>query len=207
MLSTALTLMLWSSTPALSEPPKNYLGANPMGFAGFLRLNIGSYELFYERILGKHHGVLVSFDFIHVHHVAGYLQSHQWTFGGGLTYRYYFDEGHGLFAGLRLGVRRGFGRYVEGTGSAVHDHGQGSGEDIQLVNAQYAAIPQVGYRFWRPGSKMSIATRLGLGYGPYDVRATNRADAHGEAVARFSRDLLAPLPLVIEAELSLSFAF
>ena len=173
----------------------NFVGASPVGFAGFLRLNVGSYEVFYEHVFAGHHGVRAGFDFIHVHHSTEYIQSHQWTFGGNLTYRYYVDEAQGLYVGLRLGYRRGFGRYGD-TGD--HDHSA-------LMNQQWSAIPQLGYRFMLT-PRVAIGAHVGAGYGPYQVWASTDGHLTAETV-RFSRDLLGVLPIVLDTELSISVAF
>lgn len=173
----------------------NFVGASPVGFAGFLRLNVGSYEVFYERVVAEHHGLRLGLDFIHVHHSTEYIQSHQWTFGGSLTYRYYLREGYGVYFGLRLGYRRGFGRYGE---AGDHDHSA-------LMNQQWSAIPQAGYRFMLT-PRIALGAHLGVGYGPYQVWATSDGHMTQENV-RFSRDLLGVLPIVLDTELSIAVAF
>lgn len=183
--------------PARRWRPDNYLGANIMGFAGFLRVNVGSYELYYEHIVERHHGLRVAGDFIHVHESAAHVQTHQWTFGGSLSYRYYFGPGVGPFVGALFGYRRGFGHYGE------HDQP----DHAQLENEQLRAIAQVGYRFFAERLALSVVPRVGIGYGEYRVWATDRDDPAGQAAAQYSRDVLAPTPLVIDLELSLGVGF
>ena len=82
-----------------------------MGIAGFLRLNVGSFEVSYERVIARHHGLRLAGDFVHIHHNAEYVKAHEWTFGGSFTYRYYHHEAQGVFGGLKVGYRRGFYGY------------------------------------------------------------------------------------------------
>lgn len=178
-------------------PPKNYFGASITGVAGFLRLNIGSFEVFYERILGRHHGLRFAGDFVHVHHNADYVQSHHWTFGSTLAYRYYLGEGHGTFFGLKLGYRRGIGHYK--VPSEL--------EHIHLASEHYLALPQVGYRFFIPRAHLGLVTALGAGYYRNTVGATNRDDEPGRLAARTIQDNLAVTPVALDLELSLSYAF
>jgi len=183
--------------PAPRWRPENYVGASLMGFAGFLRVNVGSYEVSYEHVFERHHGVRVAGDFIHVHEDAAHVQTHQWTFGGSLGYRYYFGHGVGPFVGASFGYRRGFGHY------GVHhqpDH-------TSLANEQIRVIGQVGYRFFAERLALQVVPRVGIGYGEYSVWATDRDDAAGQAAARYSRDVLAPSALVIDLELTVGFGF
>jgi hypothetical protein len=194
----ALALALLLSTAPEAPARDNLLGASVVGFAGFLRLNVGSYEVFYERRFGSH-AVMATFDFIHVHQGSEHVGSHQWTFGGALTYRFFFDFAPGLFLGLKAGYRRGWGYYMEHTTEGM--------ERTDLVNSQLALIPQVGFRF-APLPWLRVTTRFGVGYGPYTVTpAAGRTDASALRAATISRDTLATQPLVIDTELSLGFAF
>ena len=74
-------------------------------------------------------------------------------------------------------------------------------------NEQLRAIAQVGYRFFAERLALSVVPRVGIGYGEYRVWATDRDDAAGQAAAQYSRDVLAPTPLVIDLELSLGVGF
>jgi hypothetical protein len=196
-----ITAVLLASSLVLAEepappPPSSYAGASITGFLGFLRVNVGSFEVFFEHVFAKRHGLHAAFDFIHVHQNATYQQLHQWTFGGALTYRFYLLENPGPWVGLRLGYRRGFGRFGD----------PGEPDHLELANSQFSAIGQVGYRFL-PLPWLSIAARAGLGYGPYTVAAVGRNDAQSEAVVRLARDVLAPVALVFDSELTVAFAF
>jgi hypothetical protein len=58
-MKTLLLIALLSAPVAVAAeeteaPRNNLIGASVVGFAGFLRLNIGSYEVFYERRFGSH---------------------------------------------------------------------------------------------------------------------------------------------------------
>jgi hypothetical protein len=188
--------------PSLPAPPlvANYVGANLMGFAGFLRLNVGSFEVYYEHVFAQHHAVQLAGDFIHVHMNAAHMQSHQWTFGGSATYRYYFGAARGPFVGLNVGYRRGYGHFEE----------PGRVTLTNLQNEQFRVLAQVGYRITVPGTRpsFSVVPRLGVGYGPYFVRAVDATDpVNAEYAARTSRDLLAPHALVLDLEVSASVGF
>lgn len=198
--SLLLCLALFSLSAFAQTPARqNLVGASIVGFAGFLRVNVGSFEVFYERRFGAH-AVMGTFDFIHVHQGSEHVGSHQWTFGGALTYRYFFGAAPGLFAGLKAGYRRGFGYYM------VHDLSSGEENRTELVSAQLAFIPQIGFRF-EPLPFLRLTLRFGLGYGPYMVTPRDRADAAALHAATVSRDTLSVQPLVADTELSLGFAF
>ena len=198
-----LLLLPLLSALALAEaappPPQNLVGASVVGFAGFLRVNLGSFEVFYERRFGAH-AVMATFDFIHVHQGSEHMGSHQWTFGGALTYRYFFDAAPGLFVGLKAGYRRGFGSYM------VHDMASGAEDRTELTNSQLALVPQVGFRF-APLPWLRITARFGLGYGPYTVTPKDRTDPAALRAATASRDTLSVQPIIADTELSFGFAF
>lgn len=182
--------------PVTLVAPKNFLGASVMGFAGFLRLNIGSYEVYYERLFAGRHGLRLAFDFIHVHQNAGYVQSHQWTVGGNLGYRHYFGEGGGPFLGGKFAYRRGPGHHIGGDG--VHTH---------LVNEQILGLFQGGYRHVLPRAHLSLVTAAGVGYGQTSVYAVDRQDDQALAIALAARDNLATTAVALDLELSLAYAF
>lgn len=206
MLRSALFLFVACVTVATSSiagaqtrppRPEMYVAADPIGLAGFLRLNIGSYEVSFEGIVARHHGLRVAGDFIHVHQDAAHVSSHQWTFGGSLGYRYYFGPGVGPFAGALVGYRRGFGHYGR--------HGQP--DHVRLESEQLRVMAQVGYRFWAPVLHLSVVPKVALGYGPYSVWAVDRSDPEAEQIAAFSRDVLAPWAITFEVGLELAFGF
>jgi hypothetical protein len=184
------------AAPPTPTAPKNFLGASVAGFAGFLRLNIGSYEVYYERLFRGHHGLRLAFDFIHVHQNAGYVQSHQWTVGGNLGYRYYFGAGGGPFVGGKFAYRRGPGHHIGGDG--VHTH---------LVNEQILGLFQGGYRHVLPRAHLSLVTAAGVGYGQTSVYAVDRQDDQALAIALAARDNLATTAVALDLELSLAYAF
>jgi hypothetical protein len=188
-----------SSLTSVAQPRENLVGASVVGVAGFLRLNLGSFEVFYERRFGAH-GVVATFDFIHVHQGSEHVGSHQWTFGGALTYRYFFESAPGLFIGLKAGYRRGFGYYME------HDLSSGEMNRTELTNSQLALLPQIGFRF-APLPWLRITTRFGVGYGPYTVTPVGRTDSAAVHAATVSRDTLSAQPIVVDTELSIGFAF
>jgi hypothetical protein len=190
---------LGAVAPAPPAPPRNYLGASVTGAAGFLRLNIGSFEVFYERLLDRagHHGLRLAGDFIHVHHNAEHVKSHHWTFGGTLAYRYHLGPGHGAFFGLKLGYRRGLGHYKAPPDS----------EHVHLTSEHFLALPQAGYRFYIPRARLGIVTALGLGYARSTVSATDHDDEIGRLAARTIGENLAVTPVALDLELSLAYAF
>lgn len=198
MRSLLLAALVASPVASAQAPSRdNLVGASVVGFAGFLRLNVGSYEVFYERRFGSH-AVAATFDFIHVHQGGEHVGSHQWTFGGALTYRYFFESAPGLFVGLKAGHRRGFGYYMVHTATGM--------DRTDLVNTQWSIVPQVGFRF-SPLPWLRITARFGLGFGPYTVTPKDRSDAAAVEAASISRDTLAVQPLFLDNELSIGFAF
>ena len=174
----------------------NFVGASPVGFAGFLRLNVGSYEVFYEHVFAGHHGVRAGFDFIHVHHSTEYIQSHQWTFGGNLTVPLLRRGGAGrvrrtaprLPAGLRALRRGGRSRSL-------------GADEPAVVGDTAARLPVHAHP-----AGVAIGAHVGVGYGPYQVWASTDGHLTAETV-RFSRDLLGVLPIALDTELSVSVAF
>lgn len=201
--------------PVPARRPSNFVELDPLGVLGFLRLNVASFEAHYERIIAGHHGVQIAGDFVHVHHAARHLQSHQWTFGGSLTYRYYFFESQGPFAGLQVGYRAGYGHFEE-PGRVTH---------VALLNEQFRVMAQAGYRFVVPATAtpaFTVVPRVAVGYGPYTVREnTDPGHAHGttdptaphdtpeavEHAERTSQDVLGTGPVVVDLELSFGVAF
>lgn len=185
-----------TSPPSTLAAPRHYFGVSIMGVAGFLRLNVGSFEVYYERVLARHHGLRFAGDFVHIHHNAEYVKAHEWTFGGSFTYRYYAGEAQGVFGGLKVGYRRGFGHYG--------DHG--SPEYTETYNDQILVLPQAGYRFLIPRAHVSIVPAFGIGYTRVQLFST-RDDEVAQSAIRILRDNLATLPVAIDLELSVAYAF
>jgi hypothetical protein len=185
-----------SVEPDGAEPAANYVGASVVGFAGFLRLNVGSYVVWYERALTPRHGLRLGGDFIHVHQAADHTQSHQWTYGGSIGYRYHWRPAEGPFVGVEVGYRQGVGHY--GLADAA--------EHTMLENRQLRILPELGMRFVHDRLPLALVTRIAVGYGPYEV-TTDRDDDVGAAAARFSRDVLGPRALVMDIELSACYTF
>jgi hypothetical protein len=192
----ALLLLGLVSTASAETPPQNHAGISFTGFAGFLRHNVGSFVFFYERGLTEHHAVRLAGDFIHVHHAADHVQSHQWTYGGSFGYRYHLRPGGGLFVGAEVGYRRGHGHFGK----------MDDPNHAMLENRQLRAMPELGYRVLHPRLPLSFVARVAAGYGPYEV-TTTRDDAVGAAAAEFSEDNLSATPIAFDVELSVAYAF
>ena len=178
------------------EAPRNHAGISFTGAAGFLRHNVGSFVFFYERGLTEHHAVRAAGDFIHVHHAAGDVQSHQWTYGGSLGYRYHLRPGGGFFVGVEAGYRVGHGHF--GNADAP--------EHTPLDIRQVRILPELGHRIVHPRLPLSFVARVAAGYGPYDV-TTTRMDAAGAAAVVYSEDNLGATPIAFDVELSAAYAF
>lgn len=187
-----------AAPPPAPRAPRNHLGASVMGVAGFLRHNVGSFEVFYERILGRRHGLRLAGDFLHVHHNSDAVQSHQWTFGGTLSYRLYHRDGAGLFGGLKAGYRRGTGHFGPPHPEPGHVH---------LQSEQVLVLPQVGYRFLLPRAPLSIVAALGLGYAFRRVSVQEGAGEAAQLALRTTQDNLGTTPLALDLELSLAYSF
>ncbi|MBL8682425.1 MAG: hypothetical protein JNK05_24880 [Myxococcales bacterium] len=181
---------------------RNFVGANIMGVVGFLRLNAGSFGVSYEHIAAGRHGLRASFDFVHVHQASTELQTHQWSLGGSVAYRYYFMDAMGPFVGASVGYRRGWGHFEEpGRVAMVH-----------LFNEHVRAMAHAGYRYVLAGRwpTFSFVPSLGVGYAYYNVELaphSHHATADGAYVTRTARDQLAATPVIIDLELTFALAF
>jgi hypothetical protein len=193
VLVASIILTLLATTARADERPDHQVTLSFMGLAGFLRVNAGSNALAYERRLSEHHAVRVAGDFIHVHHAADHVQSHQWTYGGSLGYRYHLG---GLFVGAEVGYRGGHG----------HFGARDAPEHAMLSHRQLRVLPEIGVRVPHHRLPLVFVTRVAAGYGPYQVTA-DRDDAAGTAAEQYSEDVLAATPLVVDVELSLGYVF
>lgn len=192
-----VTAACLAPTSARAEPsPRHHAGVSVMGFAGFLRHNVGSFTGFYEHGLTDHHALRLAGDFLHVHHAADHIQSHQWTYGASIGYRYHLRPGGGLFLGVEVGYRRGRGHFGE----------RDAPEHTMVESRQLRVLPEVGYRHVHPRLPLSFVTRLAAGYGPYTVTTARRDDV-GTAAMSTSLDNLGATPIAVELELSIAYAF
>lgn len=195
----ALAALAGAARPVSAEdapPRRNQASLSFMGFAGFLRVNAGSFVFAYERRLDEHSALRVAGDFIHVHHASDHVQVHQWTYGGTVGYRYHLARDRGVFVGAELGYRRGHG----------HHGDRGTPGYTMLENHQLRVLPELGVRVPHPRLPLVLVTRVAAGWGPYEV-TTERDDAVGAAAAQYAQDVLAATPLVVDVELSLAYAF
>ena len=199
--AVAVTAVTTVAVPAATADEavvrKHQASVSFMGFAGFLRINAGSFAFAYERRLTDHAALRVAGDFIHVHHAAEHVQAHQWTFGGSLGLRYHLNPAGGMFVGAEVGYRRGFG----------HVGDAGTPEHTMLANRQLRVMPELGARVPHPRLPLVFVTRVAAGYGPYTVTATDRDDAIGDAAAQYAQDVLGATALAVDVELSLAYAF
>jgi hypothetical protein len=198
----AVALVIPAGRAAADEraaPPRNQASVSFMGFAGFLRVNAGSYVFAYERRLTAHHALRVAGDFIHVHFAGADIQAHQWTFGGTLGYRYHFDPAGGVFVGAEIGYRRGIG-HVGATGADRDAH-------TGLQNEQLRVMPEIGVRVPHHRLPLAFVTRVAAGWGPYKVTPTHQHDDAGHAYAQYAQDILGATPLALDVEASLAYAF
>ncbi|HUQ06071.1 MAG TPA: hypothetical protein VM261_26390 [Kofleriaceae bacterium] len=194
----ALLLLLVCARTAIADDaaPSQFVGASVTGFAGFLRHNVGSYVVFYEHGVGDHHAVRAGGDFVHIHHAADHVQSHQWTYGGSLGYRYHLRSGGGPFGGAEVGYRFGHGHFGD----------RDSPDHVMLESHQLRVMPELGYRVIHPRLPVAFTMRVAAGYGPYEV-TTTRDDAIGAAAVLQSEDNLGATGIAFDVELSFAYAF
>jgi hypothetical protein len=147
-LSIAIAACLAPAAAHAEPPPRHHAGLSVTGFAGFLRHNLGSFTGFYEHGLTDHHAVRLAGDFVHVHHAADHVQSHHWTYGGSVGYRYHLHPGGGPFVGAEAGYRRGRG----------HFGARDAPEHTMLESRQLRILPELGCRCRSsPGSPSATA--------------------------------------------------
>ncbi len=178
------------ATATATATHEDFIGIEPTGALGFLRLNLGGFGLHYERLIRSHHGLWLGASAVHVHQQAAHTSIHLWTFGGQLAYRYYPKAGRGVFFGVGGGYKRGFGR---------------RGDENVVIDG-WSAAPQLGHRWVFSRVPLSVVSRASIGYMPYSVTPTRDTPDAREA-ARFAQDVLGVSPLGVELELSLSYAF
>lgn len=168
-------------------------GAQRPALTSMNSVNFGYMSLGYERLLDPHHGFLVE---ARLRMDSDRKEGTESTnYGGSLGYRYHWSGGQDSgFVGLNV-------RTLRGTGEAtVTTHG----EERTLTADTYsiAVLPNVGRR-WAWDFGLNVTARLGVGYERWTV-ATDRAD--DDAVAPL-KELLAPLPIAFDGELSAGWSF
>jgi hypothetical protein len=176
--------------PALADPPEalraNTVSIDPLlGVLGFTGRNLGEWTIGYERRLAPRHAVLVEQSTVHVHQDPWHLT----LFSAAVGYRHYLRPSTSApFVGILGGAKLGTGRF-------------GDMPDNQLTARAVFVTAHVGLRrTWRSG--LTVAARIGAGWASYAIN-----DDAPMGAAEVKDDRLAPLPVEIDSELSLGFAF
>lgn len=174
------------SASALNK--KNSVNVSPLG------LLVGSYGVNYERLLDGHHGLLVEGNFAS----SSSSNASNSSFGGTLGYRYHWSGGQDSgFVGLNLS-------YSSGSSEAVVTTDDGM-TSFDLDTTATTITANVGRR-WAWDSGLNVTLRFGLGKGDYDV-STDSEDPDAQEAVELVDDLLEFLPLAVDGELSVGYAF
>jgi len=186
-----------TAEPSARPRPRNdFIGLGVTGVFGLMRLNIGPFDLSYERLIAHHHGLRAAGTIVHVHQDAPHEQLHMTILGGGLTYRYYLRPDRGVFFGATGGYR--FGKARRGEKAAP--------DRVDMKIRHFDAGAQIGHRWVLPRVPLSFVVAGSVGYGPYRVRA-DTSGAMAEAAEHLAQDVLASTPVFFDLELSLAYAF
>ena len=165
----------------------NSINVNPIGAF------VGSYNLNYERLMGSH-GLLVEGSFSH----QGGDDSSSTNGGVNLGYRWHWrGRQNSGFLGVTLGYAMGTGEgsISDGTTEKTFD------VDTRLL----AATANIGKR-WAWDNGLNVTFRIGAGYGNWSV-STDDTDPDAQQVVENVDDLLTLLPIALDGELSLGYAF
>lgn len=181
----ALGCCLMGSSAGAEPAPRNTISASPMGVIGFMRINVASFLLNYERRIGAHHGVLVEANLVHVHGSP----AHQWTYGPTVGWRFHVkEEGDSAFFGANAGYKFGHGKRL-----------------VKFQIRQPHLTAQAGYR-WQWESGFTITARAGFGWGPYSYSTTQPGSIADESIP-VARDILGFTPFTLDSELGFGFSF
>lgn len=164
----------------------NTVSIDPLlGVLGFTGRNVGEWAIGYERRVRPQHAVRVEHTGVHVHLDPWHLT----TLGLGAGYRYYLRPGASApFVGILGGGKLGTGRF-------------GEGPDNELTARAVFVTAHAGWRHTWP-SGLTVAARLGAGWARYAIN-----DDAPMGAADVKDDRLSPLPVEIDSELSLGYAF
>ena len=179
------------SAPAIQKPAaaaqENSINVSPLG------LLFGSYTLNYERLVGGYHGFLVEAGFANLSNDASSSSS----FGGTVGYRFHWSgEQNSGFVGVNLGHERGTGDATLTTGSR---------KKFNVDSSVTKVTANVGRR-WAWNSGFNITLRIGAGWGNYDI-TTDSQDPDAQEAVELVDDLLTLLPVALDGELSIGYAF
>jgi hypothetical protein len=189
-LAAALALAAAAPAPARADDAAavraNTVSLDPLlGVIGFSGRNAGEWAVSYERRVAPRHAVLVEQATVHVHKDPWHLT----TFGLGAGYRYYLrPSASAPFVGILGGGKLGTGRF-------------GEGPDNKLTARAVFVTAHAGWRHTWP-SGLTVAARLGAGWASYAIN-----DDAPMGAADVKDDRLSPLPIEIDSELSLGYAF
>lgn len=163
----------------------NSINVSPLGIIGG-----GYYAANYERLLPGGHGLLAE---------AGYgrasdASSSSSTGAATLGYRWHWrGRQNSGFVGVSLG-------YVRGSAEWTDDNSA-----IDLTVSQLGVTANIGKR-WAWDSGLNITFRIGGGYGKWKV-SSDSTDPDVQAAVDDVEDVLAFIPIALDSELSVGYAF
>ena len=188
---TAIAQSAPGSAPIIEKPvaaeKENSINVSPLG------LLLGSYHLNYERLIGGYHGFLVEADFANFSDDDSSSKS----FGGSVGYCYHWSgEQDSGFVGVNAGHQRGTGEATLNTGSM---------KTFDVDTSVTHLTANVGRR-WAWNSGFNITLRIGAGWGNYNI-TTDSQDPEAQEAVELVDDLLTLLPVAVDGELSIGYAF
>lgn len=176
--------------PSTLEPPEraNSINGSPLGAL------VGNYALNYERLVNGTHGFLVEGVFS-MRNDGGSSSS---LYGGGVGYRWHWSgRQNSGFLGLMAG-------YTVGTGEGKV--GTGSGEQVfDLTISAPFVVGNIGKR-WAWDNGLNLTFRVGGGWAGYNVTSDSN-DPNAQSAVDLVQDLLTFLPITLDGELSIGYAF
>jgi len=187
LLSSSAIAVADSTEVDVKKERANSININPIGAF------VGSYNLNYERLMGSH-GLLVEGSFSH----QGSDDSSSTNGGVNLGYRWHWrGQQNSGFLGVTFGYAMGTGEGSIGDGTTT--------KTFDVDTRLLAATANIGKR-WAWDNGLNVTFRIGAGYGNWDV-STDDDDPDAQQGVEAVDDLLTLLPIALDGELSLGYAF
>ena len=164
--------------------PTNSINASPLG------LVVGDYALTYEHLFGGSHGLIVEGIGSRSSDDTGSALQ----FGGGVGYRWHWrGRQNSGFLGVMAAQRFGAGSVTE----------NGMQHDMTIRSTSLTA--NIGKR-WAVTDAVNVTFRIGGGWGHYT--ATAKEDTmEAKQAEKLMNDILTFIPIAIDGELSVGYAF
>lgn len=177
---------------ALTAHAETVAYVNGAGVLGFGLHNVGDFAVGAEHLFGDHLGVLGEATLVHVHGDP----THATTLGGQAGLRWHLAPVDAPFVGLIAGYEVGGAKYF------TAEHG---GPYYHYGLKHQSLIPHIGYR-WGLGERGALSSRVGAGYGAWEVRADEQG-AEVEAAQQRVEDRIQTGPVKLDLELSIGLRF